>query len=142
MSRLTKWGRTQPAIRQKALELTRNIPPKNWAAQVNALFEFVRDSVRYTRDVRCVETLAEPTQTLRQMQGDCDDKAVLLASLLESIGHPTRFVAVGSTPGRFSHVIPQTLLGRRWVWLETTEGPVRRMGHYPSGIQSRMYEHV
>ncbi len=53
------------------------------------LHRFVRDNIRYIKDIRDVETVAYPDITLQQGQGDCDDKSVLLASLLESIGHPT-----------------------------------------------------
>ena len=68
----------------------------------------MQDNVQYVRDVRGVETLATPIKTLETMQGDCDDQAVLLASLLESIGHPTRFVAMAQTAlGPFVHVFTE-----------------------------------
>lgn len=84
------------------------------------IHRFVRDRIRYTRDVRGVETLHTPTQILRQRQGDCDDKSVLIASLLESIGHKTRFVAIGYG-GSFCHVYPEVNIRGQWVPLEATE---------------------
>lgn len=88
------------------------------------------------RDIRGVETLHTPEVLLKQQAGDCDDKSVLLAALLESIGHVTRFVAVGFLPGVYSHVLVEVLLGGEWVPLETTE-PVE-VGWYPANVRERM----
>lgn len=108
-------------VRRTALELTADLPPKDRVSEVRSLFDFVRDRVRYVRDVLGVETLQTPDATLDLLAGDCDDKSILLASLLESIGHPTRFVAVGySAPGEFQHVYTQALVGNQWVSLDAT----------------------
>lgn len=140
MAKLAKIGKTDIRIREKALEITRYIRPKDWRGQVHALFEFVRDHIRYTRDIYGVETLHTAEQVLQAEQGDCDDKAILLASLLQSIGHPARFIAVGIRSPQFEHVYVQTLIGKRWVSLDATEpGP---MGWEPPGIKTRMIETV
>jgi transglutaminase-like putative cysteine protease len=68
--------------------------------------------------------------------GDCDDKSVLLAALLESIGHPTRFVAIGFQPDDFEHVFVETKIADRWISLETTE-PVE-IGWMPQHIRARL----
>lgn len=120
MSTLVRRFKTDPAIRQQALDLIGNLPSKRWALEVDALFRFVRDRIRYTRDTNGVETIQWPTVTLSVGQGDCDDKSTLLASLLESIGHPTRFVAIGPEPAKYSHVFVQTQLGSKWVSLDAT----------------------
>lgn len=96
---------------------------------------WVRDQVQYVRDVRGVETLSTPALILAQRQGDCDDKSLLLATLLEAIGHPTRFVAM-DFGRRFSHVSVEVRLGPQWVHLETTE-PVPA-GWYPRGVRRRL----
>lgn len=140
MSHITKAFKTSPMVRELALSLTANLPPKNWAAEAQAIHAFVRDKIRYIKDVRGVETLQTPAQTLRIKQGDCDDKSVLVASLLESIGHPTRFVAVGFTGDkRYTHVFPQTKIAGKWVTLETTEP--WPMGRHPKGVKDAMTQH-
>lgn len=122
MGRLVKHGRQHPEIRRKALELTQSLGQKETRAEIDAVFSFVRDGIRYVRDIHNVETLHYPEIVLEQGSGDCDDKAVLLASLLESIGHPTRFVALAFQPGQFSHVITDTRLGyKRWLPMDPTE---------------------
>lgn len=121
MARLTNTAKKSPQVRELALSLTRDLPPKNWTAEVRALHGFVRDRIRYVQDINGVETVAIPEVTLRLGQGDCDDKSVLLASLLESIGHPARFVAVGFRPGELEHVYVDTKIRDQWIPLETTE---------------------
>lgn len=136
MVQLAKDGKKNGAIIEKGNELLMYIPPKAWFQEVQALWQFVKDQIRYARDVHDVETLYTPDQTLAQRYGDCDDKSVLLASLLLATGHPTRFVAVGFQPDDYSHVYPETLIGDLWVPLETTE-PVS-IGWSPPNVVARM----
>lgn len=140
MSDITKAFKKSPAIRELALQLTRNLPQKKWMAEVQAIHAFVRDRVRYVKDIRGVETIQTPVQTLLLGCGDCDDKSTLAASLLEAIGHPTRFKAVGTSPdGGFSHVFTETKIGGRWYSVECTE-PVN-VGHQLPGIKAVMIHH-
>lgn len=137
MSDLVKRGKKNPSIRQKAVTLTQSLDQKDYLGEIATLFAFVRDNIRYVRDIRGVETIHFPEQILDQEYGDCDDKAVLLSSLLESIGHPTRFVAVGFTgPDEYSHVFVDTKVGPGWLTLETTENVP--MGWRPPGITAAL----
>ena len=95
-------------VRQKAESLVHSLPPRQWFQAIRALHEFVRDEIRYLRDPVNLERVATPEATLEIGQGDCDDKATLLAALLDSIGHPSRFVAVGFNGDGFSHVLVET----------------------------------
>lgn len=111
--------RASALVRTTAQSLVANCPSRDTVCQVNALHSFVRDRIKYLPDVRDVETIQTPDYTLQQGSGDCDDQSVLLASLLESIGRQTRFLAIAVRGGDFSHVSSQVLLGTRWVNLET-----------------------
>ena len=97
-----------PEIRKRGADLIAHVPQKDFAGEASALHNFVRDHIRYMRDINGVETVQTPDATLRFGYGDCDDKATLLATLLEATGHPTRFVAIGRSPGRFEHVFVET----------------------------------
>lgn len=121
MSRLARDGKKNMTIRTAALSLLRECNQKDYSCEVKMLHGFVRDFIRYVQDIRDVETIATPEKTLELAAGDCDDKAVLLASLLETIGHPTRFVAIGFEPGVYAHVYVETKIGASWIPLETTE---------------------
>jgi len=121
MRRLVREARTLPVIRNLAIAITATVKNKDRAGEVRAIHEWVKANIRYIRDVREHETLTAPAFTLALRAGDCDDHAMLVASLLEAIGHPARFAAVGTSPERFKHVFTETRLGQRWVSVETTE---------------------
>jgi len=59
--------------------------------QARRLYEYVRDEITYIHDPHGVEEIQPPEITLKLGGGDCDDKAVLLAALLTSIGFETCF---------------------------------------------------
>ena len=134
MAQIVRRYKANPVVLQKARELTSGLRQKDYYAEIRALHEFVRDQIRYVKDPVGVETIATPDQTLRIGQGDCDDKSVLVASMLESLGHDCRFVAVGFSPGEFTHVLVQTRAGAGWVNVETTE-PVP-LGWGPQGVRA------
>lgn len=111
-----------PVIVAKASELVRRCPPKNWKCEAATLHAFVRDNVRYQQDIADVETLRTPELTLEMGAGDCDDMCILLASLLQAVGHPVRFVAVSFAPDQeYSHVFLETKIGNDWWPAECTE---------------------
>ncbi len=132
-------NKTNPYIRALAYRLTEPLRQKDWRGEINACFEYVRDNLRYIKDISGVETLADPLQVIQQGQGDCDDKSTLLAAMLESIGHPTRFVAVGFNAGELSHVYVETRLGQRWIALDPTEP--YNMGWCVPGVVTRRICH-
>lgn len=140
MKALVKQYRTDITIRTLAAHLVSNYPQKDYVSEVKALHRYVKNQIRYVKDVRDVETLQTPLVTLKMRSGDCDDKCVLLASLLESIGHPTRFVAVGFAPDQYEHVLVETRIGRKWIPLETTE-PVN-IGWQPLNVKSSLVVHI
>lgn len=121
MSSLVKQFKRDPMIRDTALSLVAGLRPRDWTGEARRLYEYVRDNIRYTRDVSRVETLQTPPVTMDVEAGDCDDKSTLLAALLESVGHPTRFVATGyREPQSYSHVYVETLLGTKWIPLDAS----------------------
>lgn len=137
MGRFVREGKKALPVRSLALHLVQGLPQKDWAGEVSRIHAFVRDKIRYVKDVKGVETLQTPEKTLEIGQGDCDDKSVLVAALLESVGHPTRFVAIAlKHPDEFEHVFVETKIGANWVGVETTE-PVE-LGWQPKGVKKRL----
>lgn len=139
MRNLVRRSKKHPVIRTAAVRLVNNLPQKDYVNEIRAIHRFVRDNIRYTRDIRGAETLQFPEITMKERAGDCDDKSVLLASLLESINTPTRFVAVGYQPGEFCHVLVEARVGSSWIPIETTE--YQDIGWYPPNMKSRMVRH-
>src|SRR5262245_34897577 len=104
MSELVREGSKNPAVRAAAVRIIQraNVPARDTRGEIGALFFFVRDAVRFTRDVWDVETLQGADYTLRTLAGDCDDKAVLLAALLRAVGSPAElhFKVIGTDARR------------------------------------------
>lgn len=136
MRDITKQGKTTLTVRQLAASLVSHLRPKDYLNEARALHAYVRDRIRYVRDIRGVETLQTPAKTIEFGYGDCDDKSTLVAAMLESIGHRTRFVALGFKGKPFSHVYVETRAGNSWVGIETTEAVP--FGWTPPGVTSRM----
>lgn len=132
-------SRASPTVRLTAQTLVRDCASRDAACQVRTLHAWVRDNIKYLPDVRDVETIQSADYTLSLRSGDCDDQSVLLASLLESIGRQTRFLAVAVRGGEFSHVTSQVLLGTRWLNLETILPTLKEpWGPFPSGSPTPM----
>jgi transglutaminase-like putative cysteine protease len=127
-------------VRNHAAQVVQGLRQKAWVDEVKTIHAWVRDNIRYVRDIRDVETLATPEKTLENRYGDCDDKALLVAAMLEAIGHPARFVAVGRKLNEYEHVLVETKMGNRWVAVETTE-PVA-LGWYPISHPHRLVYHI
>lgn len=121
MRQLVNARKVDPYVIQTACNIVYQTPQFSDDAEARALFEFVRDRIRYVRDVVGVETLTDPAMTLRRMVGDCDDQSTLLAALLEAVGYPTRFVMAGYSGREFEHVYLQALLHGEWVSMDPTE---------------------
>lgn len=113
-------GRENGQVRQLALQLVKGLAQKDYLGEAKKIHEFVRDKIRYVRDPNKIEALHTVEQLLVQRQGDCDDKSILVAALLEAIGHKTRLVAIGFNRG-FCHVYPEVNIRGTWYAVETTE---------------------
>lgn len=140
MHRVTKSYKTHPLIRELALQIVRNVPEHSAYAEARAVLKFVQNSIRYVNDIAGVETIQTPDQTLRIGQGDCDDKSILFGSLMQAIGKPIRYVAIGTVKGRFEHVLPQVKIGDKWLTAETIyKWP---LGKNPPHFADYIVEHV
>lgn len=133
MRRIVREYKRDPALLFLARDLTRGVTAKDWIAEIRTIFDFVRGTIRYTLDPNEIETLFTPDKLLQHGSGDCDDMATLLATLLESAGHPTRFCAVGERAGDLTHVYVETRVGDTWISLDPTES--HDIGWYPGGMR-------
>jgi len=142
--------RWQPEIRTKALEIIRDVPERDVVGIVEKLFEFVRDRITFRDDPRDVETITTPLMTLDNRAGDCDDKAVLLGALLESVGVRTRTRTISQSPnGNYTHIVLQAWLPVEderglvlWEWVSLD--PARqenKIGYEPTDMVTRTRNH-
>ncbi len=88
-------GFTEPdeEVRKIAADLTKKETTKE--GKLRVLFNFVADSIRYVNFVSGEWWLPNrPQQLLARREGDCDDKAILLISLLKAVGIEAQEVLV------------------------------------------------
>lgn len=121
MRRLAREGSRDANIRAAAVRIIWLQGERNELHEVESIFDYVRDSIRYIRDPLCFEAVAHPAQVLALGYGDCDDKSTLLAALLESVGYATRFVIAGYRSNSPEHVYAQVLVNGQWIDADPTE---------------------
>ena len=78
-----------------------------------SMFEWVRDNIEYVPEA--VEHFQRPDETLDRKAGDCEDNAILLASLLSAKGYRNRFKVIAWPLVSQMHIYNQIYDGGRWV---------------------------
>jgi transglutaminase-like putative cysteine protease len=139
MRALVEQGKSDMRVRDVANKIVYQIPGKAWLAQMRAVFNWVRNNIRYTLDTNSTEVIQGAEQTLTLRYGDCDDFCILIATLLEQLGYATCFCALSfDAPGQFSHVIVLAELEGELapVALDATEK--EPMGWFPPGATGAM----
>lgn len=104
---------SHPLVRGLSLKILeqKGINSHDFLLEAKALAEFVQKEVRYVRDIYGVEQLHDPLYMIKEIQkgsaqGDCDDMALLLASMLLSVGHAPYFAIVryNNRVGPYNHI--------------------------------------
>ena len=131
-------------VRRLAGELTKGKATKD--AKLRALFDFVADDIRYVNYVSGEWWLPNrPQQLLARREGDCDDKAILLITLLRAIGisaeevmvqtretgQPSILLGKGAAIPMFDHGIAFLPGPGGGMYLDATS-PQSRLGPLPS----------
>jgi len=121
ISRLAGDGIRSAEVRQLALTITSNKPD-----EIAAIFDWVKENVRYTPDPIIgdgIELFISPIRQVKnyhegkEMAEDCDGMAILCSSLLSSIGYRTR-VAIMATGGQdYDHAICQVFSEKLNDWV-------------------------
>lgn len=107
-----------PSIIRTATDIVRSVQAFDDVGEANALYEWVRRNIRFTKDPVNKEKLYPPAELLKIRAGDCDDISMLMATLLMAVGYPARFVTVAasqSDPEQFSHVYVEGEVAGRWI---------------------------
>jgi hypothetical protein len=141
-------GFTEPddQVRRLAADLIKGKTTRD--EKLRAIFEFVADDIRYVNYVSGEWWLPNrPQELLARRQGDCDDKAMLLITLLKAIGihanealvqtrytaQPSLLRAEHAAIPLFDHGIAYLPgeKGKPGIWLDATS-PESRLGPVPS----------
>ena len=105
-----------PRMAHLAVQIVKNAgaQPRDYKAQAAALLKWVQNKIFYINEAG--ERLQDPFYTIKHGYGDCDDMALVLASLLESIRLEWRFVLSGSKGGKTIRWVEGTPLPRNARW--------------------------
>jgi len=109
------------SIIRQAKDIVAGVPSFDDAAEVAALYHWVYSHIKFRKDPVNKEALYPPAELLKIRAGDCDDIAMLLATLVMAIGYPARLVTVSANPqapDQFSHVYIEAHVAGRWVPLD------------------------
>jgi transglutaminase-like putative cysteine protease len=107
-------------LRRFVTDLVGECPGHDADCEIRRCYEYARDKITYRRDPANVESISDARRTIEAGYGDCDDKVILLCSLLGVIGYRTRFVVCGFKPNHFSHVYLEVHTRRGWLGLDPT----------------------
>jgi hypothetical protein len=117
MRQLVDEALRDPSIIRLAADIVRSVPAFDDFAEANALYEWVRRNIRFTKDPVNKEKLYPPAELLKIRAGDCDDISMLLATLLMAVGYPARLMTIAApgSPDQFSHVYVEAEIAGRWI---------------------------
>lgn len=119
----------EPSLKRLTDDLLKDVGPDR-ETRIQRLVDFVANEVEYsfTEAVGGRETLKRANETLMTRNGDCSNKTILLASLLEQIGEEyillycPRHITVAVPQGNFpnENKVDYTWNDRQWAVAETT----------------------
>lgn len=133
LNKITSRYGSDPAVRAASIYQLKGLGNDDQMGQAQRLHAFVRDNVTYVGDPLEGEYVTSPYQLLagiangHQVFGDCDDHAVLLSSMLQSLGIPSYVVAV-KLGEEYDHAVSIAQIKGTWVVLD----PCAKDGSMPS----------
>ncbi len=144
--RLIKEGREDPRI----YEISREVISQSGTKfgydidELEALYQFVQARVRYVRDPYGRDTYQGAVDTLDKFTtGDCEDLAILLASMVLTVGYPVAIKLVSVEGELWDHIYP--LAGvppeepTKWVAMDATLS-YGRLGQEPEREYEKMFK--
>jgi hypothetical protein len=135
MQRGVTHGKRAFSVRQLIGQIIAPCATKDYYCYAKALYEYCRDRIKYTFDPVGVELIEAPERILFESRiADCDSIVVVLATLVEAIGLPARYVTIRADlqrPNEYSHVYLEiNIPGKGWVGADPTM-PKKQFGWRP-----------
>jgi hypothetical protein len=132
MRRVVRDSLTDPLVVGYGRQIAAGCVPRDDLCRALSVRKWMGEYFQFERDPVGVELVMTPRLMLdrvasgRMVQGDCDDAAVLAASMGMSVGMRARFVLYGFglplSSGRtpLSHVYTVLQAGQKWVQIDVT----------------------
>lgn len=114
LRRMVNAAGMDPRIRLIATDIVKKagIKDRDYPGQVAAILKWVQSNIAYFNEQN--EVIQDPLYTWQTRQGDCDDSASLILSLIQSLRLPNKFVLSGTLPN-----------GKKVRWIEGSPFPYR-----------------
>jgi hypothetical protein len=137
----------QPYVRRWAENIVYSIPQGDKFGEARAIYDFVVESIRYTKDPKGLEFIQTPDLLLRFIEaddiatGDCDDITTLGMALLKSIGFDVAVkITSYSHKRQFQHVYGLVYVNGEWLAFDAIR-PDKFLGWEAPGItRSKIYK--
>ena len=143
MRELIRASKLNPRLRHLTQAIIRHCRPKNWLQEIGAIFDFVRQHVRYGLDTNGLEVIQDAERTLTLGYGDCDDLVIATATLLELAGHPCFLVAMAFEDcENFQHVCLWVSGAGELEVIALDPSEARPMGWFPPGARALMVAEI
>jgi hypothetical protein len=128
-----------------AKSLVQNVPSHDEWGEVEAIYDWVKSNIRFTKDPYPKETLYPPSELLKVRSGDCDDISMLMGALALAVGYPARLVTVAAnrqSMGEFSHVYTEIEIppdSGTWVAADAARPGGQFAAHPPEYFRKRAW---
>lgn len=112
---------SDPEVVELANSIISSVPSHDDMGEVKAIFNWVRDNIRYRKHPLNAQWVQDAIRTFKQYgSADCTSQSVILSTLLGSVGYESRFVTCGFDYGtdEFDHVYVQACVNGQWVSLD------------------------
>lgn len=126
------------SVNNAAVNIIRSagVQPYDALGQIQAIYNWVHSNIYFVNDPHTKEALRPAASMLQPSNryGDCDDiNAILLPSLLGTLGFETRIVTIAADPSAdaFTHVYCEVLAGGDWIPLDAAS-PTGQFGVAPT----------
>jgi len=128
MKKIARKESGDPSIRQLAINILNNKKTRShqYLDEAQAIAEWVQGAIPYVKDANGIEQIHSPIMIIKKIQagdtfrGDCDDMALMLATLLLAIGHKPFFKCV-----RFKTTDPKACYNHIYVVEKTHNYPFK-----------------
>lgn len=146
MAAIVRASASNPIVRETAVSIVRHLPARAYIEDARAIRQWMQAYTVFLRDPVGVEVSYTPEAMIRGVREhgviriDCDDAAVLAASLGRSIGLREKFVLVAfmRPDAPFAHVWAELAPPgtEQWQEMDTT----RSQRELPANLISRRFE--
>jgi len=129
---LTREYSIHPEIRKIVSSLISSCKDRDYDCYIRKIVCYIKSKVKYVNDPPKTEVFQSPLRTLDYGMGDCDDHAILTATLLRAVGFKVKVVLGAPYGNRYDHVYVKVLHPNKgWLTIDTTSSNPMEGKMYP-----------